>query len=587
MNSAKIAVSAGGSNIYITTNIKLTFNGNHEVTMDPGAAITSDPIAFELEPRTDLAITIYFGSTSADVTGHPGSRTTSYLIAGNDTSVTDFTGFVKTDHWYVISGIDVLVPSTSTSVAILGNSIADGRGSVTNMQNRWPDLLSERLLANPGTEQVGVLNLGIGGNCVLKECLGPSGISRYERDILNQHGVRSAIIFEGVNDIGGVNSAAAATSVANGLIAAYRMMIDSDHSRDLMVYGATITPFKGNSYYNKYSEACRTKVNEWIRNSDRFDAVIDFDKVLRNPQDTISLVSSYQNDGLHPDTSGFRKMAGSIDLKLFEGLDTILPVTDTSGIEFLWIEPECAMVGDNWKLIIDPQVSNQSYVTVESGFNSIPEAPADTASAIYIPFTVTKDTTYYIFARLKCTSPDNDSYWVKMDDGDFVVYDGLGTSGWEWKGLSNSSLTAGEHTLTIAYCEDGTNLDKLCITNDTVTPTGMGKPADIVCLPDTTTPAVGIKDVTGGSDNYTLCQNYPNPFTDITTIAFEIPGDTHVSVKLFSLLGEEVAELAGKEYTSGMHIIEFDAKGLSNGIYFYTIKTDSYSASRKMIIQAE
>ncbi len=587
MNSVQIAVSAGGNAIDEPTNIELTFDGNQEVTMDPGVAITSDPIAFDLQPRMDIAITIYFGSTSADVTGHPGSRTTSYLLAGNNTSVTDFTGSVTTDHWYVINGIDVLVPPTSTSVAILGNSITDGRGSVTNMQNRWTDLLSERFLTNPGTEQVGVLNMGAGGNCVLKDCLGPAAVNRYERDILNQQGVRSIIIFEGVNDIGGVNSADAATSVANGLIAAYKMMIDSAHARNIWIYGATITPFKGNGYYNQYSEACRNKVNGWIRNSGRFDAVIDFDKLLRNPEDTISLVSSYQNDGLHPDTSGYRIMVDSMDLKLFEGLDTLMPATDTSGTELVWIEPECAMVGENWKLIIDPQVSNQSYATVESGLNSIPEAPAGTESAIYIPFTVTKDTTYYIFARLNCPGTDDDSYWVKMDDGEFAMYDGLGTSGWEWKGLDNYLLTAGEHALTIAYSEDGANLDKLCITNDTIAPTGIGTTADIVCLPDTTTPVSGIIDVTGRSDTYTLGQNYPNPFADKTTIAFEILCDIYVSLKVFSILGEEITELAGKEYTSGMHIAEFDGIGLSKGIYYYTIKTDKFSTTREMILLNE
>jgi lysophospholipase L1-like esterase len=447
MKSVRIAVSAGGSAIYDTTNKKLTFNGNHEVTMDSAGTIISDPIAFDLEPRMDIAITIYFGETSATVTGHPGSRTTSYLIAGNDTSVTDFTGAVTTDHWYVINGIDVLTPSTFACVAILGNSITDGRGSETNMQNRWPDMLSERLLANPGTEQVGVLNLGIGGNCVLKECLGPSGVSRYERDILNQQGVRAAIIFEGVNDIGGVGSAASATSIANDLIAAYKQMIDSAHARNIWVYGATITPFKGNGYYNQYSEACRNKVNGWIRNSGRFDAVIDFDKIMRNLQDTASLVSSYQNDGLHPTEEGYIQMADSIDLKLFEGLDTLLPVIDTSGTKLVWIEPECATVGENWKLIIDPQVSNQGYATVKSGFNSTSAAPADSASAIYIPFAVTYDTTYYLYARLNCPGSDHDSYWAKMDDGEFVTYDGLGTSGWEWKELNNYMLTAGEHTI--------------------------------------------------------------------------------------------------------------------------------------------
>jgi len=265
----------------------------------------------------DVAITIYFGATPPDITGHPGSRTTSYLMPGNKASETDFSGSVTTEHWYVIYGIDVQARSWASCIAILGNSITDGRGSTTNMQDRWPDLLSERLLANRGTKKVGVLNLGIGGNCVLKDCLGTAAKSRYERDILSKPGVKFVIIFEGVNDIGGVRSSDAAASVASGLIAAYKMMIDSAHSRGLTIYGATITPFKGNGYFNQYSEECRNKVNGWIRGSGWFDAVIDFDHVVRNPQDTISLVSSFQNDGLHPDLQGFKKMADCIDLKLF------------------------------------------------------------------------------------------------------------------------------------------------------------------------------------------------------------------------------------------------------------------------------
>jgi lysophospholipase L1-like esterase len=322
MKSVQIAASAGGSSIYDSTNINLTFNNNHEVTMEPGTVVISDPIAFHLQPRMDIAITIYFGQTSETVTGHPGSRTTSYILAGNDATVTDFTAAVNTDRWYVINGIDVLAPPSYYCVAIIGNSITDGRGSVTNMQNRWPDILSERLLKNPSTWNVGILNLGIGGNCVLKPCLGPAAIDRYERDILNQKGVRAFIIFEGVNDIGGVNTVASADSIANGLISAYLRMIEAAKARKIMVYGATIMPFKGNGYYNEYSETCRNKVNDWIRNSGRFDAVIDFDRIMRNPQDTISLVSSFQNDGLHPDADGHRKMGEAVDLDLFERLNS-------------------------------------------------------------------------------------------------------------------------------------------------------------------------------------------------------------------------------------------------------------------------
>ena len=317
MHSVQIAASTGGSLINQSTNISLTFGGSKEVIMDAGTSITSDPFAFNLQPRMDVAITIYFGGTPPDLTGHPGSRTTSYLLPGNNVSETDFSGSVTTEHWYVINGIDVQAQSRASCISILGNSITDGRGSTTDMQDRWPDLLSERLLANPDTRQVGVLNLGIGGNCVLKDCLGPAGISRYERDILSKSGVKFVIIFEGVNDIGEVRSSDAAASVASGLIAAYKMMIDSAHSRGLKIYGATISPFKGNGYYNQYSEECRNEVNGWIRGSGWFDAVIDFDFVVRNPKDTISLVSSFQNDGLHPDLQGFKKMADCIDLRLF------------------------------------------------------------------------------------------------------------------------------------------------------------------------------------------------------------------------------------------------------------------------------
>lgn len=322
MKSVQIAVSTGGNTINVATNKELKFNGTSEVTMNAGVAVTSDPIAFNLTPRMDVAITIYYGQTSTTVTGHPGSRTTSYIIAENTTTTTDFTGAVTTDHWYNINVIDVLAPSTAACVAILGNSITDGRGSTTNMQNRWPDVFSEALLRDSSTQHEGVLNLGIGGNSVLSGGLGPTGISRYDRDILNQQGVRWAIVFEGVNDIGGVRSASAATTTANNLIAAYKQMIVKAHTKNIRIYGGTILPFKGNSYYNQYSEVCRNTVNQWIRTKGNYDGCIDFDKTMRNPQDTTRLVSTYQNDGLHPDAAGYKTMGESIDLNLFTGSDT-------------------------------------------------------------------------------------------------------------------------------------------------------------------------------------------------------------------------------------------------------------------------
>ena len=319
MKRVTIAASAGGSAIVTSTMKELKFGGKTEATMNPGVAVTCDSLAFDLKPRMDVAVTISFGETSPDVTGHPGSRTTSYILTGDKYSEKDFAGAVPTDHWYAISGIDVMAPVNAAAVVTLGNSITDGRGSGTNKQNRWPDILSEQLLKNPDTKNIGVLNAGIGGNCVLRQCLGPSALDRFERDVLNQSGVRWLIIFEGVNDIGGVRSNDRASQVADDLIAAYEKMVALAHAKNIKVFGGTILPFKGNGYYNEYSDQCRNTVNEWIRTGGKFDAVIDFDAALRDPQDHAKLgVSTYQNDGLHLDEAGYKKMGELIDLKLFK-----------------------------------------------------------------------------------------------------------------------------------------------------------------------------------------------------------------------------------------------------------------------------
>jgi len=321
MKSVQIAVSTGGNTIDVKTNKKLKFDGKSEVTMGPGSAIISDPISFKLKPRMDVAVTIYFGETSPTASGHPGSRTTSFLLTGNSTKITDFGGAVETEHWYALSGIEVLTPATTSSVAILGNSITDGRGSDTNKQNRWPDILSERLLKNPSTQNVGVLNLGIGGNCVVRGGLGPNALSRYDRDILGQHGLRWVIVFIGVNDIGGTpNSQEAADRTYEKLIDGYKQFIEKAHAKGLKIYGGTIMPFKGNGYYSEFKEACRNKVNEWIRTKGNFDACIDFDKCMQDPNDGASMPADmdFQNDFLHPNSDGHRKMGEFVDLKLFE-----------------------------------------------------------------------------------------------------------------------------------------------------------------------------------------------------------------------------------------------------------------------------
>lgn len=321
MKSVRIAVSKGGSAIDAKTSKQLRFKGQSAVTLAPGSALTSDPLAFNLKPGSEVAITICFDHTSTTLSGHPGSRTTSYLLPGTSTNGTDFSTAVPTEHWYVLEGMEVLAPAKAASIAILGNSITDGRGSETNKQNRWPDVLSRRLLQQSATRNVGVLNLGIGGNCVLRGGLGPTALKRFDRDILDQQGLRWVVVFIGVNDIGGTpNTQEAADRTYERLVEAYLQFIEKAHAKGLKVYGGTIMPFKGNGYYSEFREACRQKVNEWIRTKGHFDVCIDFDACMRDPNDAASLPAEmdFQNDFLHPNAEGYRKMGEFVDLKLFE-----------------------------------------------------------------------------------------------------------------------------------------------------------------------------------------------------------------------------------------------------------------------------
>jgi len=319
LKSVAIAQSLEGGSVDVSTQKALKFNNNPGIIMAPGGEAFSDPVKFNLKPGSRLAVTIHFGKTSPDVTGHPGSRTTSFILSGNNISSSDFAGAVKTDHWYVIQGIDVQGNKNSKTIAVLGNSITDGRGSGTNKQNRWTDILSARLLENPDTKNTGVLNLGIGGNCVVRGGLGPTALERFDRDILSQSNVRWLIILEGINDIGSAKTQEEADKIAAELIAAYDEMINKAHAKGILVYGATMLPFAGSFYDTPYRQTARDTVNEWIRNSRRFDAVIDFDKIMRNPDDVKTILTDmHDGDFLHPNQAGYRRMGENVNLGLFK-----------------------------------------------------------------------------------------------------------------------------------------------------------------------------------------------------------------------------------------------------------------------------
>jgi lysophospholipase L1-like esterase len=308
------AVSAGGGAITASTDTALTFAGAASVTLQPKDIVFSDPADFTLAPQSKVAVSIQFGAVPTDITGHPGSRTTSYLQAGDGVASASLSAPATTDHWYVLSGLDVQA-TDSRSLVILGDSITDGRGSTTNGNDRWPDALATRLRANAATAKIGVLNLGIGGNSVLSGGLGPTAQARFDGDVLKQSGVKWLIVFEGVNDIGDSIDA----SVAGNLIEAYKGFVTKARGAGLGVFGATILPFKGHSYYSADHELARQTVNDWIRQAGNFDAVIDLDAAVRNPAQVDTLLSTYdQGDHLHLNPTGYKKLADSVNLELFK-----------------------------------------------------------------------------------------------------------------------------------------------------------------------------------------------------------------------------------------------------------------------------
>jgi len=316
ISSAHLARSLGGSAIEPASDRPLTFGGADSTVIAAGQTVTSDPLAFDVAPRADLTVSLHFRAVPADLTGHPGSRTTSYLAVGDRVSEAALPSAATTDHWYVLAGLDVV--ADGAAVVALGNSITDGRGSGTNRNNRWPDELVRRLQGDPRTRHVAVLNAGIGGNAVLAGGLGPTALARFDRDVLEPSGVRWVIVLEGVNDIGGARGPEAAAVVAANLIAAYQRFIALGHTAGLRVYGATILPFGGSFYDGPGREEARETVNRWIRTAGAFDAVIDFDAALRDPANPRCLrPEADSGDHLHPGEEGYRLMAAAIDLGLF------------------------------------------------------------------------------------------------------------------------------------------------------------------------------------------------------------------------------------------------------------------------------
>lgn len=318
-------VSAASAKIIPGTDRALTFSGSPDVTIPAGADYLSDPIAYTVAPLSDLAITMYMETPPARQTSHPGSRATSYLVHGNEVSAADLPGAKAVEHWYFISGVDVAAPENAASIVTLGDSITDGHASTTNGNDRWPDDLAKRLQASAATRDLGVLNVGTGGNRLLLYGLGPDALARFDADVLAQAGVRYVIVLEGVNDLGmmtrlGDVPVMEHAAMVHQIEAAYGQIIERAHSHGIEAIGGTIMPFAGSGFYHPGAdtEADRQAINEWIRAPGHFDAVIDFDRVMRDPAQPDRLNPKFDcGDHLHPSPAGYAAMADAIPLTLF------------------------------------------------------------------------------------------------------------------------------------------------------------------------------------------------------------------------------------------------------------------------------